>query len=418
MTPPTPAPIRARRLTFVRFLVSVLLPFGAALALFYLLLRPSLDDLSVMLLLMTLTTLVSVVAAYGAYRLGWIHRSPYLRWTLMAGYALAGLLVFLNVAVIAKLMFASRHDLLLAMVLLVFASGIAMASGYLLSAALTERIGMLMEASQELARGNLSVRVPVTGRDEMATLAQMFNQMASQLEETRRKQSELDQLRRDLIAWVGHDLRTPLTSIRAILEALADGLVEDPQTVQRYLLTAQKDIRSLSGLIDDLFDLAQMDAGGLHLDVHPGAIDDLISDTIESFSELAARQDITLEGSSDANTGLVPMDTPRIGRVLANLVSNSLYHTPPGGRVAITARRAAYDVQVCVCDSGDGIPPEDLPHVFERFYRGDKSRSRQTGGTGLGLAIAHGIITAHGGRIWVESTPGQGAQFSFVLPVE
>jgi signal transduction histidine kinase len=219
-----------------------------------------------------------------------------------------------------------------------------------------------------------------------------------------------------LIAWVSHDLRTPLTSIRAILEALGDGVVDEPETVRRYLQTAQRDIRALSRLIDDLFEISQMDAGGLKLDCQMNALSDLISDTIESFSELARRQQVILSGSADAGVDPVFIDGQRIGQVLANLVSNALRYTPTGGEVSICARRVGDEVEVQVRDSGEGISAEDLPRVFERFYRGDKSRNRSTGGTGLGLAIARGIIDAHGGRIWVESEPSKGTCFTFVVP--
>ena len=251
----------------LRFFLGVALAFGLALGLFTLLLRPPLTDFSFMLQLMTGTALVSLVAAYAAYRAGWISRTPNLRWTLMGGYALSGLLIFLNIGVIAWQMFASQHDLMLATVLLVFSTGIAMSLGFFLSAALTERMQALEEAARSIAAGQLGTRVVVDGQDELAQLAATFNQMAGQLQVTEHKQKELDRLRRDLVAWVGHDLRTPLTSIRAILEALSDGLVEDPATTQRYLHTAQQDVLALSHLIDDLFELSQMEAGGLRLDI-------------------------------------------------------------------------------------------------------------------------------------------------------
>jgi signal transduction histidine kinase len=265
--------------------------------------------------------------------------------------------------------------------------------------------------------------VAVRGNDEMASLAQTFNEMAAQLEEAAQQRRELDQLRRNLIAWAGHDLRTPLASIRAIVEALADGVVDDPETVDRYLHTAQRDIRSLSVLIDDLFELAQLEAGGLRLELGLNSISDLISDTMESFSELAARQGVTLEGSVEPGVDPVVMDAQQIGRVLANLVGNALRHTPAGGTVQVQAAptpasTGTEGVQVQVRDSGEGIHPEDLPHVFDRFYRGEKSRNRSSGGAGLGLAIAKGIVEAHGGRISVESTAGQGACFTFVLPAQ
>lgn len=336
----------------------------------------------------------------------------------MGGYALAGLLVFLNVWVTARMMFASEHDLLLATILLIFATGIALAVGFFLSNALVERIRTTEKAAQRVAAGYLDTRVEVVGRDEMASLSAAFNDMVIQLQSSAQKKRELEVLRRDLIAWVGHDLRTPLTSIRAIVEALADGMVEDPTVAQRYLRTAQQDIRSLSHLIDDLFELAQLDAGGLRLDLQPGSLSDLISDTIESFSEQARLQKVVLSGSVADDIDPLPMDLQRIGRVLNNLIANALRHTPSGGNIELLARRNEKEVRVEVRDSGEGIQPEDLDQVFERFYRGEKSRNRATGGAGLGLAISRGIVEAHGGHIWVESTPGQGATFIFHLPVD
>jgi signal transduction histidine kinase len=262
----------------------------------------------------------------------------------------------------------------------------------------------------------LSTRVSVQGRDELAQLTRSFNAMAAQLEQAQAKQHELDVLRRELVAWVSHDLRTPLTSIRAMLEALADGVVDDPATVQRYYRVAQQDIRSLSHLIDDLFEVSQLDAGGLQLDLAPNSIGDLISDTLESFAETARQQSVQLSGDVQPDVDPVRMDARRIGRVLANLTANALRHTPARGHVHVSARRAIGTVEVIVVDDGEGIRPEDLPHVFERFYRGEKSRSRATGGSGLGLAIARGMVEAHGGSIRVESTVGQGAKFTFVLP--
>jgi signal transduction histidine kinase len=399
-----------------RFIAAVLLPLIIGLGLFYLTMNPPMSDFSAMMELMLLTTLLSLVVAFAAYRLGWFTRLPRLQWSLLAVYVLAGVLVFLNVWIIARMMFASQHDLLLATILLVFATGIAAAVGFFLSAALTDRIVTLNRAAEQIARGELNTRVDVVGRDELAQLTRSFNAMAAQLELAQAKQQELDTLRRELVAWVSHDLRTPLTSMRAVLEALADGMVDDPETVQRYYRVAQQDIRSLSHLIDDLFDVSQIDAGGLQLDVAPNSIGDLISDTIERFSETARRQNVQLAGEVQAGTDPVRMDAPRIGRVLANLTSNALRHTPAGGQVHLAARRTASGIEVEVRDTGEGIRPEDLPYVFDRFYRGEKSRSRATGGAGLGLAIARGIVEAHGGSIRVESEAGHGARFVFVLP--
>src|SRR5262245_5907097 len=369
-----------------RLAFGIALILAISLALFILLMAPPMSELGLMALFLAITALVSALAGYAAYRMGWINLSPTLRWTLLGGYALASILTFFNVWFSAQLMFASAHDLLLAIVLLVFAGGMAMVLGYFLSSTVTERIQLLQGAAERLAKGDLKTRVPVNGRDEVAALATTFNQMAEQLQAADQKQRELETMRRDLIAWVSHDLQTPLTSMRAILEALSDGVVDDPEMVNRYLHTAQRDVRSLSSLIDDLFQMAQLDAGGFPLNRAPASLNDLVSDTLESFSELAYRESITLEGKVGADVDPVTMDTQAIGRVLNNLISNALRHTSAGGTIHVSARRAGQGVEVIVSDTGEGIRPEDIPHIFERFYRSEKSRNRGTGGAGLGLA--------------------------------
>lgn len=399
-----------------RFVLGILLITALSLGVFKVLMAPPLRELGLMATFLGLTALVSVAAGYIAYRLGWMTLSPTLRWSLLGGYMLSSLLTFFNVWFSAQMMFVSEHDLLLAIVLLIFASGMAMVLGYFLSSTVTSRIYLLKDAAEKLAKGELKTRVSINGRDEVAALANTFNQMAEQLEMVDAKQRELERLRADLIAWVGHDLQTPLASMRAILEALEDGVVDDPQTVKRYLGTAQRDVRSLSVLIDDLFQMAQLDTGGIPLDRAESSLSDLISDTLESFSELALRQEVKLEGSVDPNVDPVMMDTQRIGRVLNNLIGNALRHTPAEGRVNVHARRTASGVKVSVSDTGEGIRAEDLPHVFESFYRGEKSRSRSTGGAGLGLAISRGIVQAHGGEIKVQSEAGRGSRFTFTLP--
>ena len=399
-----------------RFIAGVLLILALSLGVFYLIMSPPLNDLRLMATFLGITALVSALVGYGAYKLGWLNLSPTLRWSLLGGYALSSLLTFFNVWFSAQMMFASQHDLLLAIVLLIFASGMAMVLGYFLSSTITNRIYTLKDAAEKLAAGNLQTRVPINGHDEVAALANTFNQMAEQLEAADKKQRELEHLRADLIAWVGHDLQTPLASMRAILEALEDGVVDDPQTVKRYLNTAQRDVHTLSALIDDLFQMAQLDTGGIPLDCAESSLSDLISDTLESFSELALRQGVKLEGSVDPNVDPVMIDTQRIGRVLNNLIGNALRHTPIEGSVNVHAQRTASGVEVSVTDTGEGINAEDLPHVFESFYRGEKSRSRSTGGAGLGLAISRGIVQAHGGEIKVQSEAGLGSQFTFSLP--
>lgn len=401
---------------FLIFASGVVLTFGLTMAIFYRMMNPSVKDVALLAVFLSVTAAISVAAGHSAYRLKWMTRFPRLSWTLLAGYALSSVLTLLNVGMTAWLMFVNQHDLLLATVLLLFAGGIGVSLGYFLSVSLTDRIASLNQAAREIARGRLNARVQVMGQDEIANLAHTFNDMAAQLEQAAKQQRELDRLRRDLVAWIGHDLRTPLAAIRVIVEALADGVVEDPATVERYLRTAQHQIGSLSSLLDDLFDIAQIDAGGLRLDRQPNSMCDLISDTIEAFTALAEHRGVTLEGSATPDVDPVLMDVQQVGRVLSNLLDNALRHTPEGGTVQMTASTMPDNVHVEISDTGEGISEEDLPHVFERFYRGEKSRSRATGGAGLGLAIAAGIVEAHGGQIGVESAVGRGTRIWFTLP--
>ena len=401
----------------IRFVIGIVAVLAASLVIFYFTLHPPLQDIGLMAVFLSVTTIISGGAGYAAYRLGWINRTPTIRLAILGGYALASLLTFFNVWLTARLMFSDQHDLILGTVLLLFAGGIAMALGYILSSALTERVRQVERAANLLAGGNLEIRIPVEGRDEIASLAKSFNKMAEELQAAALQRQQLDTLRSDLIVWIGHDLQTPLTSVSAILEALADGLIDDQEMAQRYFSTAKKDLRALSLLIDDLFQMAQLDAGGLKLNREMISIWELISDTLESFDSQAKQRQIDLSGEVSKTIEMVYLDAQRIGRVLNNLIDNALRHTPSGGKVTVKGQRKDSVIEIEISDTGVGISPEDLPYVFDRFYRGEKSRSRASGGSGLGLAIAKGIIEAHGGEITVMSQPGITC-FTFRLPVE
>ncbi len=401
----------------LRFIGGVLLTMSVALGLFWTIMQPPVADFRAMALFLSVTAGISIIAGYLAYRSGLAQRARRISWLLLGGYALASILTFLNVWLTARLMFASQHDLLLATVLLVFAGGIAMSLGYFLSTTVTDYISELSEVAKAIARGRYDVRAPVRGANEVTELAHTFNLMAGQLQETDRQRRELEQMRRNLIAWAGHDLRTPLASIQALVEALADGVVEESDMQQRYLRTARRDIRALSLLIDDLFDLSQYDAGALELDRQPVDFGDIISDTLNRFAQLADSRGVSLVGRPVEDLGTIQVDVQKIERVLANLLVNAIRHTSEGGEVRVQARRDETSLLVTVTDTGEGIEPEDLPYVFDQFYRGEKSRSHATGGSGLGLAIAKRIVEAHGGVIGVESEPGQGALFWFTLPM-
>ena len=400
----------------VAFVAGTLAAVVVGLLVFSLVMRPPQNDFIAMAEFLGMTALISLGVGLLVVRLGWMRRSPRLAWTLMAGYLLAALLTFINVVVTARLMFLSRHDLLLSTVLLAFAAVIAVSLGFLLTGGVTAAIARLNRAARDVAAGDLDVFVPVEGSDEVAELTASFNQMTYRLREAEQARREVEAARSHLLTAVGHDLRTPLASVRVIVEALSDGVVDDPDTVTRYLRTAQGDLNALSHLVDDLFMLAHLESGGVELERQPNSMTDLISDTLESFALRAEQQRVTLRGEPCGTAEVAEFDARYIERALANLVENALRYTPPGGEVVLQAGAVSGGVSVRVSDTGPGIAEVDVPRVFERFYRGEASRSRATGGSGLGLAIVKGIVEAHGGSVGVETAAGRGTTFSFVLP--
>ena len=319
----------------------------------------------------------------------------------------------------ARAMFISEHDLALLLTMLLFAALLAIGFSLRGAAPMARRIERVRTGTDRLAGGKLESELPVEGHDEIAGLAGDFNRMAARLEEAAAREREMEQARRDLIAAVSHDLRTPLTSIRALIEAVADGVAADPETKERYLSSAKNEIARLGRLVDDLFELAQIDAGILKLTLQRASLHDLISDTLSSLQPQAERQGVRLVGEVSTGLDLVLMNPPRLQRVLHNLVSNALRHTPADGTIFLRAAPQGELVQVEVADTGEGIDPEDLPRVFERSFRGEKSRTHQstehTSGAGLGLAIARGLVEAQGGTMSVESRLGHGARFRFTL---
>ena len=391
------------------------LALGVALVLFYGLMSPSLADLARLALTLALTCTLSIGLGYLLYRRGWA-RSTSLLITLSAAYLWAALVTLLPVWLLQRQMFFSEHDLVLSGVLLLFAAIIATTYGLFVAASVTDGLRQLAAAADQLSGGDLGTRAAIGGRDEVARLGQSFNEMAGRLQATADRQRELETLRRNLIAWTSHDLRTPLTAIRVRVEALHDGLVGDPVEARRYHAAIRADVVALNILLDDLFELAQLDAGGLTLDRLPHSPHDLISDCLERFHALAAQRDASLVGDVAADLPLVPLDAAKIGRVLDNLVGNALRHTPPGGCVSLSVRAATEGAIFAVEDSGPGFDTADLPYIFEQFYRGEQARSRATGGAGLGLAIARGIVQAHGGRIGAENVAAGGARVVFLLP--
>ncbi|MFN2236042.1 MAG: sensor histidine kinase [Anaerolineales bacterium] len=381
---------------------------------------PPLADLIFLIASLGITSLVSAAFGFLSHRLGWWRRLPHIRQTLILGYILAGGLALINIWLTAKLMFINQHDLILATILLIFAGGISIAFGYFISNSITHDLQILVFGAKEISKGDFATRVSVSGEDEVAQLALAFNQMAARLENTAETERALDEARRNLVAWASHDLRTPLASLKVMLDAMAEGIVNDPETIERYLKQSQNEVSQMSILLDDLFELAQLDAGYLDLEFQRISLSDLISDTLEGFSAKAKAKSISLQGSITDEVDPIWAAPDKISRILDNLVSNALRYTPSGGNIFIEARLNDDQVLIEVRDSGSGITPKDLPHVFDRFYRGEKSRTRneknQSGGIGLGLSIVKGLIKAHGGEIGVNSELGSGTTFWFTLP--
>ena len=336
----------------------------------------------------------------------------------LVGAGLVGSLLLLGMVLAgARAMFISEHDRSTLLTMLLFASLLAVGFSLYGAAPLARRVEQLRRGAARLAGGDLGATVPVEGRDELARLAEDFNRMAQDLEEAAAREREGERARRDLIAAVSHDLRTPLASTRALIEAVADGVVEDPETQARYLASARSELENLGRLVDDLFELSRIDAGALRLNLEEASLRDLISDTLSGFRHQAERKGVRLVGEVSDDVDPVLANPPRLQRVFYNLVSNALRHTPADGTIAVRAQPGEGVVQVEVSDTGEGIQPEDLPRVFERSFRGERSRTRAGAGdgAGLGLAIARGLIEAHGGEISVESRPGHGSRFRFTL---
>ena len=284
--------------------------------------------------------------------------------------------------------------------------GVAMAFTFVLSRRISAPICTLTSAARRLGQGDFSQRVAIHGKDEVGELARTFNSMADDL-------MRAEQLRRNLVADAAHELRTPLSNIRGYLEAIRDGVMQPDAST---LHSIYEEALLLSKLVEDLQELALADAGQLQLFRQPENIDEVIEKAASAVRPEINAKGLSLTIDLPDEPPLCEIDSHRIGQVLRNLLNNAVAHTAEGGAITITAREAGNQVEIAVVDKGEGIPPEDLPHIFERFYRVDRSRTRRTGGSGLGLTIAKRLVEAHGGKIEVQSKLGEGSRFTFTVP--
>ncbi|MFL6034653.1 MAG: sensor histidine kinase [Gaiellaceae bacterium] len=281
----------------------------------------------------------------------------------------------------------------------------AIACALILARRILRPLDALREASAQLAAGDLTARASESGPREIRDVSGAFNEMATNIE-------QLFDARRQLVAWASHDLRTPIASLRAMLEAVEDGLA----TPDEYLPAINEQLRILTSLVDDLFEVALLDSGAVTLDLRDGSLDELIGNSLTALRAEAEKRAIRLEARAESADVPVRMAPEKVERVLLNLLANAVRHTPDGGTVSVVVEPNGDHVLVAVEDTGDGISQIAGSRMFDLFWREDESRTRATGGAGVGLAVAQGVVRAHGGTIWAENRSAGGARVAFTLP--
>lgn len=290
----------------------------------------------------------------------------------------------------------------------VIAAVLSLGMVQLLARGMTSPLRQMAAAATAMSRGDYDKRVTATSRDEVGELARAFNTMAEEL-------SQVDRMRRDLVANVSHELRTPITALQAVLENVVDGVEEpNPETLRAMLSQVER----LGRLVSQLLDLSQLESGALALRHQPFEVRDVLDQAVHEsrVNAQAVSKEVALEVAVDEGSLIATGDPERVHQVIANLLDNAIRHSPPHGRVVVEARHDPAGVRIEVADEGPGIPSEDAARVFERFYRADHARSSSAGGTGLGLSIAKWIVDLHGGRIAVESNQPRGCRMVVSLP--
>jgi signal transduction histidine kinase len=352
-------------------------------------------ELAILVSLATLT--VGLAVAFGLRLL------PTVRLQLVGLAFLAVVLPLGAVLLSGWVMFHMGDDVKILAVAAASASA-AVIAALVLARSIATGIDRLRDSSATLAAGDLTARAPERGPAELAELARSFNEMAEDL-------ARIFDARRELVAWASHDLRTPIASLQAMLEAIEDGIAGP----ERYLAAMHEQVRNLARLVDDLFELARIDAGALTLELRNAELAGLIESCVRGLEAEAHARHVRMEARIE-NGACVRCEPEKVERVLYNLLTNALHHTPSDGSVAVLVSPRPDEVEVIVEDTGDGISPEAASRMFDRFWRGDPARTSGEAGAGLGLAIARGLVEAHGGRIWAEPRPEGGTRVSFTLP--
>jgi signal transduction histidine kinase len=331
------------------------------------------------------------------------------------GFAAAIALAITLAAVIAaaERMFVSSHDATLVSAVVIGAAVVAVRAAQLLSAGVARDVDSVRTALTAVGAGERQVVIPSGGCDEVAALAADVEAMVELLRAEEQRRATADQARRDLVAAVSHDLRTPLASLRLLAEAVDDQIVEGEERA-RYLAQMQTHIRALSSMIDDLFELSRLEAGEIEWSIQQVEVAQLVGETVEAMQPQARSRGVDVVAELPTDPAIARADPERLQRVLFNLIQNALRHTPADGSVTVRAESAVGAVEVEVADTGEGIPPAERERIFEAFVRGgDDSRSGD--GAGLGLAISRAIVEGHGGRIWLAPTE-RGTRVRFSVP--
>ena len=367
---------------------------------------------------------VAVVALAGAHlaagrraALGGLSRQ------FAVGAALAVGAMLLAVWVGAEAMFVSRHDALVVSVMTAVGGVVAVRAGQLLAGGMLRDVEALRDGLDAVGEGARDVRIVPGGRDELAELAAAANAMIVRLGEEERAHDAADDARRSLVAAVSHDLRTPLASLRLLVESVEDG-VATGETRARYLREMRTHVAALSVLIDDLFELSRLEAGEISWSMRQVELGELVSETVAALRAQAAERGVMVAAELPDGAGGRPLaahaNAEKLQRVLFNLIVNAIRHTPADGSVVVRARPAPGGegaVEVEVVDDGAGVAAEERERVFEPFYRGgEDGAARSSDGAGLGLAISRAIVEAHGGRIWLEPAEPRGTRVRFTLP--
>jgi len=328
--------------------------------------------------------------------------------------------------VAAKAMFVSTHDLKALLVVTVGAGTMATLAGMHLARQVDAASRSLGEVARQIGLGGTAIDTdPHNLPEELARLGNELTEMRTRLDEARLRAQRLEQSRREVIAWVSHDLRTPIARMRAMIEAINDGVIDEQSTVDRYHLTMQSEVEQLGRLVDDLFELSRIQAGAVRLTLEPVVVAELVSDTIASARVIAEHKSVRLVGDALDQGAVAELSIPEMARVLHNLLDNAIRHSPSGGEVRVAVDTAGDEVVVSVSDQCGGIAEHDLDRVFELAYRSDTARSSKhsgnpatgarTIGGGLGLAIAKGFVEAHHGIIAVRNE-GVGCTFTVCMP--